>query len=382
MISKKIQRLIALYLDKQATQSERNELEMWLEKKENFNVFEEYIKANFLITSTMNMFDTNESKKQLLELIHKDKKVYKLRQSFQIMKYAAMVIIFLGLGYIYQKGYFNKTPEVVIPANSITLQLENGTIEILTEDGTTQVIDADGKVVGSQKGKQLIYDKNATVEELVYNTLTIPFGKQFQVQLSDGTKVNLNAGSSLKYPVKFLDGNQRQVFLTGEAYFDVTADKDHPFIVNAEQLNVQVLGTMFNISAYPEDKDTDVVLVEGSVGLYAQNATLDQSITIKPGTKGTLDKTNNSITTETVDISIYTSWMNGDMVFRNMPFENIVKKLERQFNMTIIITNEKLKREYFNATFNDEPTIEHILNAFGKSYGIEYNIKNNAIFIK
>lgn len=382
MISSKTKRLISRYLNKQATLAERNELELWLEKDENYNLFKDYVKINYLINLSMDMFDADDSKKQLLEFINKEKKQYKISKYMRYFKYAAIVVLFLGLGYAYQNGYFSSTKNVVIPANSITLQLDNGNIEVLDENGTSKILNNQGKVIGSQKGKQLIYDKDADIDGLVYSTLTVPFGKRFYITLSDGTGVNLNAGTSLRYPVKFIKGEQRQVFLTGEAFFDVAKDKEHPFIVNAEQLNVQVLGTAFNVSAYPEDKITDVVLVEGKVSLYPEEQTMQEGATIKPGEKGTLDKNSDKISTEFVDVSIYTSWINGDLVFRDMTFESIIKKLERHFNMKIILTNEKLKHEIFNATFKEEPTIEKILDAFGKSYGVEYNIKDNAIFVK
>lgn len=375
MVTQKTRRLIVQYLNKQATLSERNELELWLGNPNNLQLFKDYVKTNYLIMLNMDMFDADDSKKQLLELINKEKKVIKLRKYTKLMKYAAVFVLFLGL------GYFSKNLEVIIPSDSITLELENGNIEILNEDGTSQIMDEQGNIIGEQKGEQLVYDKNAEVEELVYNTLTVPFGKRFRLQLSDGTNVYLNAGTSLRYPVKFIDGNQRQVFLIGEAFFDVTSDKKHPFIVNAEDLNVEVLGTEFNVSAYPEDVFTDVVLVEGFVRLYTDEKSLSEAVTIKPGTKGRLNKKLDYITTETVDISIYTSWMEGGLVFRNMPFENIVKKLERHYNMKIIINNEKLSGEIFNASFKDDPSIEKVLNSFGKSYGIKYTIKNNAIII-
>ena len=381
MIAKNTQKLIVKYLNKQATLSERDDLEMWLEDSNNFKLFKDYVKINYLVMLTMDMFDTDNTKKQLKELIVKEKKLVRLRKRTRFMKYAAIVVVFLGLGYSYQSGHFSKRPEVIIPSNSITLQLENGDIEILNENGTSQILNAQGNIVGEQKGEQLVYDKRVEVEELVYNTLTVPFGKHFQLQLSDGTNVHLNAGTSLKYPVKFIEGNQRQVFLIGEAFFDVASDKKHPFIVHAEDLNVEVFGTNFNVSAYPEDAFTDVVLVEGSVGLYADEKSLQEAVTMKPGTKGRLHKKFEDITTEAVDVSIYTSWVNGGLVFRNMPFENIVKKLERHYNMKIVINNKKLKREVFNASFKEEPSIEKVLNAFGKSYGIKYTIKNHAIFI-
>src|SRR5690606_22630816 len=139
-----------------------------------------------------------------------------------------------------------------------------------------------------------------------------------------------NAGTSLKYPVKFLNGQERLVFLTGEAFFDVAEDADHPFIIKADDLNIRVLGTKFNVSAYPEDATADVVLVEGSVGLYDHTAKFDtDTFLLEPSEKGSFNKKEKKLKSEAVSTSTYTSWIEGELVFRNMSFENILRKMER-----------------------------------------------------
>ncbi|MBJ6367247.1 FecR family protein [Snuella sedimenti] len=381
MISQKTQTLIAKYFTKQASLLELEALKTWLEEPEHVKEFMAYVEVNYAIDFNLKTFNEELSNKRLLEYINKEKKVYRLRKIKNVIKYAAIVVVLLGTGFIYQKGYFNNESAPVIPEESITLQLDNGNIKVIKEDGTTQVVDEDGNVIGNQNGAQLTYSNSVAKDKLVYNTLTVPYGKRFEVQLSDGTNVHLNAGTSLKYPVKFLKGEKtRQVFLNGEAYFDVTEDTAHPFVVNAENLNVQVLGTEFNVSAYPEDTTTDVVLVEGSVGLYTDAGSLKESTTITPSTKGTLNKELQKITTETVDTSLYTAWMEGGLMFRNMPFKNIAKKLERYYNVHIIITDSQLNEEVFYANFKEEP-LENVLSYFRDSYELEYTIKGNTIFI-
>ena len=272
MINKNIQKLIIKYLNKQATYTERNELDLWLENLDNYKVFKAYVKTNYLINLNMDKFDADESKELLLNLISKEKKVYKLRKYTRAMKYAAVAIIFLGIGYFYQLGLFSNSIEITSPTENITLELENGNIEIINEDGSSKIVDGQGNILGSQNGTQLVYNDNNHLETLVYNTLKVPYGKRSKVYLSDGTVVNLNAGTSLKFPVKFIEGKDREVFIEGgEAYFDVTKDVKHPFIVNTKGIGIRVLGTQFNISSYPEDKDISTVLVEGSVSIYDNN---------------------------------------------------------------------------------------------------------------
>ena len=298
---------------------------------------------------------------------------------------AASIVVLLSIGFAYQKDIFKtKTqPKFDFKSTDIILQLENGNTQIISENNKVEVRDADGNVVGNQDGDKIVYDDNSALEKTTYNTIKIPYGKKFRLQLSDGTLVHLNAGTTLRYPVKFIAGENRQVFLDGEAFFDVAKDKKHPFIVNADALNVRVLGTHFNVSNYPEDAATDVVLVEGSVGMYCSNEEFDaaKNTILKPGFKGSFNRENTLISTKAVITDIYTSWINGGLTFRNMTFKNIITKLERRYNVTIINKNEKLANEKFNASFSDE-SIEKVMSYFNDIHGINYTIKNNQILIK
>lgn len=298
---------------------------------------------------------------------------------------AASVVVLLGIGFFYKQNMANKPVEQKFDFKSsdIVLQLENGETQIISENNSSNVKDAKGNIVGNQNGDKLVYGNGSDSEKLVYNTIKIPYGKKFRLQLSDGTFVHLNSGTTLKYPVKFIAGENRQVFLDGEAFFDVAKDKKHPFIVNADELNVRVLGTHFNVSNYPEDAATDVVLVEGSVGMYQSNEEFDalKNVILKPGFKGSFNRENAKISTKAVITDIYTSWIDGGLTFRNMTFKNIITKLERRYNVTIINKNEKLANEKFNASFKEE-SIENVMSYFNDIHGINYTIKNNQILIK
>ncbi|QSW91144.1 DUF4974 domain-containing protein [Flavobacterium endoglycinae] len=298
---------------------------------------------------------------------------------------AASVIVLLGIGFFYKQNMSNKAvePKFDFKSSDIVLQLENGEVQVISEHNSAQVKDAKGNIVGNQNGDKLVYESNSDSEKLIYNTIKIPYGKKFRLQLSDGTFVHLNSGTTLKYPVKFISGENRQVFLDGEAFFDVAKDKKHPFIVNADELNVRVLGTHFNVSNYPEDALTDVVLVEGSVGMYESSQEFDaaKNTILKPGFKGSFNKENAKISTKAVITDIYTSWIDGGLTFRNMTFKNIITKLERRYNVAIVNKNEKLASEKFNASFKEE-SIENVMSYFNEIHGINYTIKNNQILIK
>lgn len=384
---KEIEIIIIKYFSQSANMADLDILNQWIEVPENQEIFQEYVKTHFAITLAMNDPDIKSVKKALLKEIRKEQKRVRTYRLRTMMKYAAVAVVFLGIGILMQKNIFNdnSSKEIIVPKkDEITLKLANGNVKIISSDGTSKVYDANGKVVGQQNGKELVYTNDGTATKLVYNTLSIPNGKRFNITLSDGTVVYLNAGSSMTYPVQFIKNKSRKIYLTGEAYFDVAHDKKHAFIVNANKLDVQVYGTKFNVSNYQEDEETDVVLVDGSVSMSQAGQPLKNKneFFLTPGYKGTFNKEDKKISNEKVNTSLYTSWMTGNLVFRNESFENIIKKLERHYNVRIINNNKNLAHETFNATIEtDHETIEQVFNYFKKVYQIDYSIVENKIII-
>jgi transmembrane sensor len=371
---------ILKYLNDSASLIEAKEIKDWIEaSEENAKTFN-FFKAQHIVSTfdeTVEITDLDKGfdwyNRNIEERIRDKKR--NIRSSF--LKYAAMVIVVFGSAYIYHNESIKTNPKTVTPKDVITLQLENGKTQIIEEDGNTLVFDSKGSTVGSQKGNILHYNNGAPSKKLIYNTLTVPNGKRFDIVLSDGTRVFLNAGTSLKYPIKFIKGQNREVFLTGEAFFEVAKDTSHPFVVNANDLNVRVLGTKFNVSAYPEDVFTQTVLVEGSVGLYQKDTYNPKEATLlAPGHLASWHRIDNNISLKKVDISIYTSWINGTILFSHESFINILKKLERHYNVVITNNNKELNEVDFTGSF-DNVTLEYILKTFHDNYGIEYTNDNN-----
>ena len=298
-----------------------------------------------------------------------------------ILRYAAIFIGLIALGYGYYEYAVPNNQKLEQDSDVITLQLDNGEIRILSTDDTHAITDAQGNVLGKKEGSKLDYKDAKAEGKLVYNTLTIPYGKRFEIALSDGTTVHLNAGSSMRYPVKFLNGKKRQVFLEGEAFFDVSEDKEHPFIVSAPGMDVTVLGTEFNVTAYPEDTFINTVLVEGSVGL--SNTNDEQSNTVvrlEPGYKAEWKISSGKAKVEQVDTEMYTSWISGRLVIKSLPFKNIIKRLERYYNVKIENSYRELDTQVYTASFNDE-TMEDVLGSFAENKKFNFEINNNTITI-
>tara|TARA_R110000823_G_scaffold202019_1_gene332939 strand:+ start:914 stop:2062 length:1149 start_codon:yes stop_codon:yes gene_type:complete len=376
------EKIILKYLSNNATAKELDTLSDWILEEGNTKIFHEYIQLHFEIITSMNGPDTDKIKQKLLQKIKRDK----IRRNFTgFMKYAAIGLLLFSLGLFFQqKSSLTEETDILIPKEeAVTIILGNGKMETLKADGYREVKDEEGNIIGSQNNTQLSYTATIEKQKLIYNTLNVPYGKKFDVVLSDGTHVYLNSGSSLRYPIAFIQGASRQVFLTGEAYFDVTEDKEHPFVVNANALDIQVLGTKFNVSNYPEDDNINTVLVEGVVKLQRtekKSSNLD-SVMLEPGHKGEWNRDNNQITVLNVDTSLYTAWLGGKLVFRNTTFKQIREALQRHYNVIINNSNKELEEQLFDATFDVE-TIDQVLESFNKSWAIEYEIIENEVIIK
>lgn len=165
------------------------------------------------------------------------------------------------------------------------------------------------------------------------NTLVIPYGNRSVITLSDGSQVWLNAGSRLIYPSRFVD-KAREVFLTGEAFFDVAKSEKWPFVVKTVDVKVQVHGTRFNVSAYPEDYSVQTVLEEGSIEIKKADARLfEKGVKLTPGQLGYFNKKTQETQISQVDPDYYTLWTEGLFQFSSTDFSRIVKKLERYYNI-------------------------------------------------
>ncbi|MCL4483009.1 MAG: DUF4974 domain-containing protein [Bacteroidetes bacterium] len=211
-------------------------------------------------------------------------------------------------------------------------------------------------------------------EKLVYQkstSIAAPLGQMTNVELPDGTKVMLNSGSSITYNGNFSLG-ERLVSLNGEAYFDVAKDREHPFVVQTSRLNFEVHGTSFNIEAYAEDNMVNTTLIEGSLGVTDKSH--HELLLLVPGENAHFDALTSKISTTNVNTEIYTSWKDGLITFRNEKLKDIARKIERWYNVKIIINNQKLgEQAYFGTILKNKP-IDQILEVLKLSSSLKYKI--------
>ena len=199
------------------------------------------------------------------------------------------------------------------------------------------------------------------------------------VKLPDGTKVTLNHFSSLTYPERFR-GKHRKVTLKGEGYFEVSKSKEHPFIVQAEAVKVRVLGTHFNIEAYPGDPEVKTTLFEGSVAV--STASHPEGIVLRPNESAIYNKKKESLTREAEkNVSEEIAWQNGIFIFNHLPLQEIVRELSNSFGVKIKIENEKLRNYRLTAKFTDGESLEDILYLLQQGRDFKYKQTDKGITI-
>jgi len=325
----------------------------------------------------------DEIKQKLLLKIKSQIETGSRRKVFSIgalLKYAAILIGIAGfvIAYRHDTQTVNNKSSLVVD-KAITLRSSNDRLRHIDTKREQTLVNHEGIVVGKQKGKLISFDKNDEIKEVVYNEIRVPNGKKIELLLSDGTAVHINSGSSLRFPINFIPDHKREVFLKGEAYFEVAKNLKSPFSVTTDDMQVKVLGTHFNVSSY-QDAEVFAVLAEGSVTV-SSTSSFDKEVLInRSGEKAALLK-NDSINVNTVDLKDYLGWREGKLMFNDEPFVDILHKIERHYGVVIENDFSELSPVRFRGAFKEE-TIIDLLETFKESAGFKYEIEDNKILIK
>ncbi|WP_121809338.1 FecR family protein [Mucilaginibacter kameinonensis] len=306
------------------------------------------------------------------------------------VKIAAAVLIFASVGFYFVRRQkmgavkneiaANNTAKIVPGSNKAILTLATGK-SIVLDSAANGALASNGKCKVNKVGDgKLVYDvlPNAThagVNAVLYNTLTIPPGGQYQVVLPDGTQVWLNSSSSLSYPTEFT-GNSRTVKLTGEAYFEVAKNKDKPFYVEMNNVQVKVLGTHFNISAYADDNDLTTTLLEGSVQI-SKNGSL---ALLKPGQQAVIGGNANTIAVSKAHINEAMAWKNGYFMFNDDNIVDIMKKVSRWYDADIEYQGN-FANQRFGGTFTRSKSITDLLKNLEQISNVHFKITGRRITV-
>ena len=220
------------------------------------------------------------------------------------------------------------------------------------------------------------YQEGEASDSIVYNRLAIPRGGEFCLTLSDGSRVWLNASTSIRYPVKFGPG-ERRVYLDGEAYFEVAKDAKRPFHVEFTGAEVTVLGTSFNVKAYADEGSTYTTLVSGSVSVRVG----DRQSVIRPGEQMEIDAANGQMHLREVDTTAYTSWRKGRFVFVRQPMESIMQTLARWYNIRVIFLDEAARRVSITGNVRRYATFEMVTDMLEMTGDVHFELKGNDVYI-
>lgn len=386
MNHKNIDNLIVKLFDNKLNQAERKILTAWLEKDENQTYFKEYIALNYAINS-LEEHDYTDSLENLRKEIARGEKKTISKLPYQLAV-AASVAALLFVAVLFKDKITSKDTEEHTPL-IVNEQIKIGTDKaILTlEDGSNISLEK-GETYKSENvestGEKITYRKTekSILPKIAYNTLTIPRGGQFFVELADNTKVWLNSESQLKYPVTFTEGATRKVELVyGEAYFEVspsTAHRGAKFKVLTQEQEVEVLGTEFNIKAYRDESVIYTTLVEGKVALHIN----DNINLLQPEEQAIFNRDKISLMVKTVDVFDVISWKNGVFSFKDLSLKQIMKVLSRWYDVKVIFENKMVENIHFNGVLRKDQHIEDILNIINNTNDINYTIQDETILIK
>lgn len=332
------EKLLEKYLAGTASPVEKPWLETW------------YVKGNYNgsgFSPDQLLVDEAESLAQLLKEIRKGKHI----RLWPRLTAAASILAMLGAGlYFYSSNktsgdkntssfVFDKKHDIPSGKNAATLILGNGKMIVLNNVNTGFLALQSGVKITKKDDGTILYNADkSTTENIQYNTLSTANGQQYKLTLPDSTKVWLNAGSSVKFPVSFAGMAKRQVETKGEVYFEVRKDKQHPFVVKTGNQLVEVLGTHFNINSYDGDKVTKTTLLEGSVKI--SGLSLSNTRILSPGEQSILEKSTMKISVQQVDPEDEVAWKTGYFVFNDADIKDLLKSISRWYDVEIVYQEE------------------------------------------
>ncbi|MDR6783167.1 transmembrane sensor [Pedobacter africanus] len=378
MEDRRTETLLNKYLEGTATPQEAAAVEEWYLKFKDVERGE--ITDTFIETSTDRIWQRLEKQHGLPQ--------YKRTISIKLWAAAAaVVVVVLGGLFYYSNRNSNPAPllakqaDVAPGANKAVLTLADGRKISLNDARNGALAQQAGISISKTADGQLVYELKAGEKELdtkgfSYNTIETPRGGQYQVSLPDGTKVWLNAASSLSYPTTFAGQRQRMVQLTGEAYFEVAKDKQHPFRVKSKSQEIEVLGTHFNVNAYADEPAVKTALLEGSVKISAGTA----AVVIRPGQQASLK--NGSINVEEVNTSVMADWKDGRFRFKNEPLASILRKVSRWYDVEVVYSPGFKDMPTFTGSVSRLDNVSAVLNMLEETSDVKFSIEGKTIKVQ
>lgn len=292
---------------------------------------------------------------------------------------ASIIVLLSACAYFWLSTNRHSTPDLVQTADvqpgheGAVLALADGS-QVSLDTIQQGVVALQGGAVAKVVNGTLLYEGNG--EQMVYNTMITPKGRQFQLVLPDGTRVWLNAASSIRYPTAF-NGKQRRVEITGEAYLEVTKNAKMPFLVSLHnKAAIEVLGTNFNVNAYTNEASINTTLLEGAVRVTSST---HPAVILKPGQQAQVTNTSSIKVIEDVDVAKVTAWKDGYFNFTGLTFEEMVRQLERWYDIEVVFEKGVPQKRFGGKMTKDVPL--SAVMKYLEGIGIHYQLKGKKLII-
>lgn len=378
-------RLIFDYFSGNLTKEGERELLAWLELPEHKQLFKKHIREYYAIScsATWVSIDVSKAKDTVFRRLNVR------RELSRWLSYAACLVLALTASFLGYK-YLNHDPAYEQYTDyTATTALLHGHRAILSVGDDRQVVLGGSKKTLLSTGRSvavILKDSNSIeytgINELPddsvrLHTLEVPPGSEFNITLSDGTRVWMNAASELTYPERFVEG-RREVILSGEAYFEVTPNLQAPFIVKTRDMDLRVLGTSFNVKAYQEDAYCVTTLVTGKI---QQNYSNGERVFLSPHKQAVYDRKDKHLRVCQVDVNEALAWKNGRFILKDMPLEDIFKELSRWYDFKVNYLNENLKKIRFYVNIDRYDDVQKLLEKLQRTNGIRFLIDGKNIMV-
>lgn len=366
--------LLHTYFRGEATPEEEKQIMDWAESSpENY---QEYLKERKIWNAIL-MYSVNPTIKATAT--HK-------RLFLSLYKYAAIAVIAFGVGFytLHNRNVPGDFLSHLSPMDiSEPVLLQNNQKYIALGAESFSLNEQKGIVKNNHTDRLLSYHQEDASRGFSFgkkrtdNRLLVPQGQTYKLALADGTNVMLNAESELTFPSEF-DTDRREVFLKGEAFFQVTHNEKAPFIVHTDQLDVQVLGTTFNVSGYNNENMLKVTLVEGSIRIHQQG----DSVKIRPNEQYNYNKNTREKRVQTVDTELFTSWVNDEYIFKDTTLDEIFNRINHWYMFDVTYESPSLKEKRFFLTIGRDASLDQIIQIINSTEEVCIEKKDNHIVVK
>lgn len=367
------------------TREERLTLDAWKNASErNLELYEKICSDKVMQDKIKLYSDSNVQTAFDSFIRRREKKNTRRRLIVRISRYAAIIALplFVALFYFNRaeiKDRLSELPENTVPVkrNVPVLTLSNGMQMILYNQDITLNEENGVQITMKTTGGMQYNTSDSTKSEMVYNTLTTPSQCDFTFTLADGTRVWLNAKSSLRYPVAFT-GDERVVYAEGEIYLEVAKDREHPFFVVLNGMKVEVLGTSFNINSYADENFAEVTLVEGHVAAHVDDHCYD----LLPNRQLRWDKENQSVDIKTVNVNDYIAWKEGHYIFKGRMLSEVAKVLQRWYDVEVVFENEESAKVIYTGVVYKEENFDVFIQRLRETSSLSCRMEGDKLYVK